>query len=323
MPRNFTAYEILIASPGDAESERAVLVEVIEDWNAAHARPTGIMLQARRWELDAVPALGERPQAIINKQLVDEADILIAVFAARLGSPTGVASSGTIEEIERMRSMSKPVFVYFSNSPVPRDHNPDQLRLLNQYKRELSSKGLYFEFGNDEVLRRIVSRHLASTMSALSPAARSTTVPKKPDVAGVSLIIGQKSRSGDVRTVNVVSFLENPSPVRRITEYIATVSVPSACLTFAASTYMGEIRSVVPGRRLFRKTESEAGVILPGDKISLFSLDLGVDQLKMTGTHLAGDIEAALADKVTVEAIVDGERLCAEVPVSEIFAGIS
>jgi hypothetical protein len=160
-------------------------------------------------------------------------------------------------------------------------------------------------------------------MSALSPTERNTPVPKKTALAGVSLVIGQKNKSGDVRTVTVSSFLENFSSVRRITEYMATVSVPAACLTHSSTRYVGEIRADVPGRRLFRKTESDAGVILPGDNVSLFSLDLGVDQLRLTGTHLAGDIEAALADKVTVEAVVDGEIVYAEKQVSEIFSGLA
>jgi hypothetical protein len=66
MPRNSTVYEVLIASPGDVVSERVVVAEVVEDWNAAHAKHLGIMLQSRRWELDSRPELGERPQAIIN-----------------------------------------------------------------------------------------------------------------------------------------------------------------------------------------------------------------------------------------------------------------
>ena len=61
---------------------------------------------------------------------------------------------------------------------------------------------------------------------------------------------------------------------------------------------------------------------MPGDKATLFSIDLGVDQLKMKGTHLAGDIEAALADKVVVEAVVDGKRYSEEKLVAEIFSGL-
>jgi hypothetical protein len=81
--------------------------------------------------------MGERPQAIINRQLVDDADLLFAVFSTRLGSPTGVAESGTAEEIERLRGMQKPVLVYFSQAPLLRNHNVDEprrcCRFLNRF----------------------------------------------------------------------------------------------------------------------------------------------------------------------------------------------
>jgi hypothetical protein len=34
------------------------------------------------WEVNAVPELGGRPQGIINKQLLEDADILIGIFAS-------------------------------------------------------------------------------------------------------------------------------------------------------------------------------------------------------------------------------------------------
>ncbi len=86
---------------------------------------------------------------------------------------------------------------------------------------------------------------------------------------------------------------------------------------------MDEIKSEDPTRRVFRRSESSPGVvrtIFAGDNAPIFALDLGVDQLKLKGTYLAGDIEAVLADKVTIDAVVDGEPLYAEKPVAEIFA---
>ena len=46
--------------------------------------------------------------------------------------------------------MDKPALVYFSKAPLPRDHDPDQLKRLNEYKHELRAKGLYCEFESDE-----------------------------------------------------------------------------------------------------------------------------------------------------------------------------
>jgi hypothetical protein len=54
--------------------------------------------------------------------------------------------------------------------------------------------------------------------------------------------------------------------------------------------------------------------------VPLFALDLGVDQLKMTGTYLAGDFEGTLAESVVVDAVVEDELLHAERTVADIFA---
>jgi hypothetical protein len=39
----------------------------------------------------------------------------------------------------------------------------------------------------------------------------------------------------------------------------------------------------------------------------------------MTGTYLAGNYEGVLADKVTANAVVEGEQLYAEKTIAEIF----
>lgn len=91
---------VMIASPSDVIQERLAIRDVITEWNTIHARDRKTVLMSIGWETHAVPDMGDRPQAIINKQLLHDADLLVAVFWARLGSPTGVAASGTIEEIE-------------------------------------------------------------------------------------------------------------------------------------------------------------------------------------------------------------------------------
>lgn len=324
MPRDSIAYEVLIASPNDVAPERHVVAEVIADWNSAHARPTGIVLQSRRWELDIVPQMGERPQALINKQLVEEADILIGVFASRLGTPTGMAPSGTVEEIEHFVKLNRPVMLYFSTGPVPHDHDPSQFQRLKEYQRQIASSGIYFEFEGVEDLRRKVTRHLAQTMATVTRTPTKATPAPKSDLARVYIRKGQQGRSGAVKTVKVSAVIENISPAKRITEYSCTLSVPRACLTFESSHYVGEIRSEDPLRRNFRRTEHDPGaitMIFSGDKVPILPFDLAIDQLKMKGTRLEGDFDAVLADKVVLDAVVDGEQLHAEMPVREIFEG--
>ena len=113
MGRTATVLEVLIASPSDVTAARDAITAAIHAWNGTHSEREGVILQPLRWELDARPELGDRPQAVINRQIVDRADITIAVFWTRLGTPTGHAASGTAEEIQRSFDAGRPTLLYF------------------------------------------------------------------------------------------------------------------------------------------------------------------------------------------------------------------
>lgn len=51
-------------------------------------------------------------------QLVDKCDMAVGVFWTRLGTPTDLAASGTVEEIERLGQADKIVMLYFSRAKV-------------------------------------------------------------------------------------------------------------------------------------------------------------------------------------------------------------
>ncbi len=160
MPRTAVVINVLIASPSDVSEERDIVSSVVHAWNAAHFPTTGIMLNAIRWETHSFPASGDRPQAIVNRQIVDEGDFLIGIFGNRLGTPTGEAQSGTIEEIERFRKAGKHVALYFSTADVPRNVDRDQLKALEDYQRERQKDTLYSTFSTVEELSGRVSQHL-------------------------------------------------------------------------------------------------------------------------------------------------------------------
>ena len=260
---------------------------------------------------------------MINHQLVDDADILIGLFKARIGTPTGISASGTIEEIDRFIAAEKPVMLYFSTGPIPNNHDPEQFRLLRDYKNQIASRGIYAEFIDENELRTKVSRNLAAMMVRLSAGHSATQAPRPSDLARVFIRSRLGERSGDVRTVKVSAMIENISPTRRISSYMVELSVPKACLTHTSAIHMGEVRKDQPSdRRYFRRSEHEPGAveyIFKGDKIPIFALDLGVDQLKMDYPQLKGDYEGTMADKVVIDAVVEGEAFHAERTVADIF----
>lgn len=152
MPQNMNGVVIFIASPGDAAEERAALRDALTDWNITNGRRQGVTVMPWLWERHAIAQLGDRPQALINSQTVDQSDAVIAVFNSRLGAATGVDVSGTAEEINRASAQGRPVHVYFSTAPFPRDADLKQIAALQDFKKELSTKGLLGEYENPQDL---------------------------------------------------------------------------------------------------------------------------------------------------------------------------
>lgn len=148
MAYSATILRVAIASPADVTDARDAVEQALHSWNDAHGERRGISLQPWRWETGAVPVLGDTPQALINSQGMDRADILIALFGSRLGSPTRSAVSGTVEEIERAVEADKPVHLYFSTAPLPHDVDTRQLDGLREFRQAIQERGLYGEYHN-------------------------------------------------------------------------------------------------------------------------------------------------------------------------------
>jgi hypothetical protein len=155
---------VLIASPSDVGEERDAVTAAIYDWNAGHTEITGILLQPIKWETHSYPESGDRPQALLNRQIVDRADFVIGIFGNRVGTPTGIADSGTIEEIEQFRTVGKHVDLYFSDADVPRNVDRKQLDAVEKYRKEREEDSKYDTFKSSVELREKVRQtsHLNS-----------------------------------------------------------------------------------------------------------------------------------------------------------------
>jgi hypothetical protein len=114
------------------------------------------------WETHATPEMGERAQALINRQVLDKCDLLVAVFWTRIGSPTGSAPSGTVEEIRRHVKAGRPAMVYFSKKPVELDSvDMDQYKALVAFRDECKEAGLVAFYDSLEEFSGTFSGHLA------------------------------------------------------------------------------------------------------------------------------------------------------------------
>src|SRR6266480_2220457 len=148
-------YRVMIASPSDLTDERQAATEAINDWNAQHAAAESVVLLPVKWETHATPQTGIRPQAAINHQLVSGCDILIGMFWTKLGTSTGVAESGTVEEIDQFVSSGKPAMLYFSSRPIdPNKIDLKQHRKLKSFKDTTYKEALTGRFSEIDELRQ-------------------------------------------------------------------------------------------------------------------------------------------------------------------------
>jgi hypothetical protein len=136
-------YRILIASPSDVDEEREIVTRAIQEWNDLHSYSRKVALLPLRWETHTAPEYGTRPQEVINRVIVDQCDLLVGIFWTRIGSPTGDAESGTLEEIERVARAGKPVMLYFSRIGIdPGVLDLGQVERLKQFKERTSPNAL-------------------------------------------------------------------------------------------------------------------------------------------------------------------------------------
>jgi hypothetical protein len=159
------AVKVMIASPSDVPNERQAIREIVSEWNNIHAEDRKVVLLPVGWETHSSPTLGDRPQGIINQQVLANCDLLVAVFWTRLGSPTGKAASGSVEEIEEHLKAGRPAMLYFSNAPVRPDSVDDkQYKALTAFKRECYNRGLVESYDSVAEFRDKFARQLAQTM---------------------------------------------------------------------------------------------------------------------------------------------------------------
>lgn len=142
--------KVLISSPGDTADEVRAVKDALHGWNGSRAEGARAILLPRHWKSDAVPRLSPAGgQGVINSQLVDDADIVVALFDVRLGQATDEAVSGTAEEIQRAADAGKHVHVYFSDEPIDRKTaDLKELARLQEFQTELQAKGLLGEYSD-------------------------------------------------------------------------------------------------------------------------------------------------------------------------------
>jgi hypothetical protein len=150
------------------------VIGAILRWNASYGPSFGSVVVPVSWRENAAARYGSHPQATLNEQLVDRADVVIALFWSRIGTPTPTAASGTVEEIERSHAAGAYVGVLRCMRPLPSDVDTDQLGGLRAYLRDASSRSLNLEYSDTDTLGRHVEAILNQSLSRFQAKAESS-----------------------------------------------------------------------------------------------------------------------------------------------------
>lgn len=190
-------FRILIASPSDVASEREMAVNVIQEWNDLYSGERNIVLLPLRWETHSAPEFGRRPQEVINRQVVDQADMLVGIFWTRIGSPTGVSDSGTLEEIDRIAQKGNLIMLYFSTARQnPDDIDTKQLEALREFKRKTFPRALVENYSNLVEFRDKLARHIEIQIKQLASEVTSGGESEKTSRADIELEFADLSTNG-------------------------------------------------------------------------------------------------------------------------------
>ncbi|MDO8894167.1 hypothetical protein [Nitrosomonas sp.] len=211
-------FNVMIASPGDVLSERAIIREVLYEWNAVHSKARNIVLLPVGWETHSSPEMGDTPQNIINNQFLDKGDLLVAVFWTRIGTPTTTYASGTVEEIERYIQINKPTMLYFSSQPVALDLvEMEQISQLKTFRNSCQNRGLYEGYDSLAGFKEKFYRHLQLKLNdhplfksegidnAREIVESNTSMPNLTNEAKILLKEASKDRNGTIIHLRYIS----------------------------------------------------------------------------------------------------------------------
>lgn len=211
--------------------------EVIAEWNRINWEATNCGLVSRHWRTSSSPDMAERGQRVIDRQLIDDSDLVIGIFWSRLGTPTGLAESGTVEEIDRAIHRDIRTMVYFSGLEAPSQKiDSEQLSKLEDFRQKVFATGLASSFTSRRQFERDFRNHLGRAVHAILSKKAEVEDPPSPKGAVSQAGSNNTQIVGDGNSVRVtvsktpkVVVEQSPGQVtaseqKRISEWIAELA---------------------------------------------------------------------------------------------------
>jgi hypothetical protein len=207
--------QLVLCGPGDVSEEIKIAREVIEAWNQVNFDTMNCGIKAVHWSTDAVPSMRARGQQVINWGLIDNADLVVAIFWRRLGTPTGLHESGTAEEVRRAQARDIEVMLYFSNvEDVRTEPDPEQWEKLQTFRAQAMNSGLGWPFRSRAEFRKLLAQHLNKRVhEILTRTAKKKAAKKRPSISQKQSGTGNVQIAGDGATVNLQSTSPRPPKI--------------------------------------------------------------------------------------------------------------
>jgi hypothetical protein len=145
--------KLFLASPSGLADYRRTAKECVDQVRKGLAVHYGVELELHGSE-DVVPGYG-RPQGVINPRL-DECTVLVGILGNRLGTPTGEADSGFVEEYERMARRAEAgedvqILIYAKRLGGSELDDPgEKLRRVIEFRERISGEVLFTEVRNPD-----------------------------------------------------------------------------------------------------------------------------------------------------------------------------
>lgn len=222
--------KVFIASPGDIIQERNAVEQIIYKWNIENTDRKKVVLLPIRWENNSIPTYTENMsgQAILNQQIVENSDILIAIFGHKLGSPVDGYESGTVAEIDYFyNKVGDKVGVFFVEKNIEPNLAHEYSRVV-EYKQSLEreKKGLYKSYSEEEVRRFLTYKveEVINDMDALVQA--KSDIKAENNSLNLSMIFDPIEFDNDERLFFIfvyeyetTNFPMNNSPVNQVRKW--------------------------------------------------------------------------------------------------------
>jgi hypothetical protein len=169
MAEHIYTFRVLLISPRDVGAEPDAVADVTTRWNAQIGNALQAHVELVRWETHGSPDMAGPAQEVLDRQIVDSCDLGIAIFWSRLGTPTRHHLSGSIEEIERLRSQNKRVMLYFCDRPVPSDVDLAEFQRVRDIRTRYERESYFGSYADTSDLLLSIPFHLTSAVKELLP----------------------------------------------------------------------------------------------------------------------------------------------------------